>query len=68
MTKRINRVTFYIMERIVEQFREFLASPQGAIYIARRVRVGAKAEMKEVLRLEAWLRDHAIFSPHTERM
>jgi len=54
LTKRINRVTFYIMERIVEQFREFLASPQGAIYIAdaatRRIRkIGPDGTIRSVV-------------------
>ena len=50
------------MEEVIERFREFLATPAGLTYLARRVRVGAKAQVAEALRLDAWLKERAIFS------
>lgn len=59
MTKLSDCVTLRNMEEIIKQFREFLATPAGLTYLARRVRVGAKAAVGEQLRLEAWLKERA---------
>lgn len=51
------------MEEVTERFREYLATPEGLTYLARRVRVGARAEAGEALRLDAWLKARSVFSP-----
>jgi hypothetical protein len=40
-------------------WRAWLATPAGCAYLARRVRVGARAAVLEAAALERWLAAHA---------
>jgi hypothetical protein len=50
------------MEETLQHYTAFLASPAGLVFLARRIRIGARA-LVEQERLEAWLETHALCSP-----
>jgi hypothetical protein len=47
---------------LVAWWRAWLATPDGARYLARRVRVGSHAVVREGGRLERWLAARAPFN------
>jgi len=50
---------------IVGRFRSFLGTPEGLVYLARRVRVGAHAMVREAHRLERWLQAREPFQHYS---
>ena len=50
------------VDEIMEAWRQYLLSPEGLRYIARRVRIGSRAVTREWYRLDDWLRDRAPFN------
>jgi hypothetical protein len=46
----------------MDEFRRFLETPAGWVYLAKRVLAGARAVMREELRLEAWLKSRDPFN------
>lgn len=49
---------------MTQTWAQFIHSEEGARYLARRVRAGAAAVLRETLRLEAWFAARAAFN-HT---
>jgi hypothetical protein len=47
------------MVTLAAAWRAWLATPAGCAYLARRVRVGARAAVAEAAALERWLAAHA---------
>src|SRR5262249_11851209 len=47
---------------VLEVWRRYIVSPDGWRYIARRVRVGSQAALRERQRLDAWLEARASFN------
>lgn len=65
MTKRIESDTVCDMAERINAFDAFLASPEGARFLARRVLM-ALGLSKEQLRLDAWLKARMIFSASSQ--
>lgn len=48
------------------QWKNFLSSRAGLRYLAKRVIAGARHEVKERIKLDAWLEKRMIFNRHLD--